>query len=202
MMVTLLVAMDEAGLIGDGNRLPWRLPGDLKAFRLRTLGGVVLMGRKTWQSLPKWRERPYLDGRLNVVVTSEPARWRAEFAEATTEAEGPIFVESIQACLEAARAWWLDQARQEGGESKRLSLGVLGDVFVIGGRTIYRQALEAGLVDRMFITHVTGTHKGDVFFPAFDTLGEQWVGRPENPKAAAKNPDYQLFEYVKKPKDL
>ena len=159
MMVTLLVAMDEAGLIGDGNRLPWQLAGELKIFRERTLGGVILMGRKTWQSLPKWRERPYLDGRVNVVVTSEPARWRDEIADKATEAEGPIFVESIQAGLEAANQYWSQQTQQP-GEAGLLSLGVLGDVFVIGGRTIYKQALEAGVVDRMFITHVAGEHKG------------------------------------------
>lgn len=48
----LIVAMDEAGLIGRDGDLPWRLPEDLRRFRRLTVGGIVLMGRRTWESLP------------------------------------------------------------------------------------------------------------------------------------------------------
>ncbi|HUR40776.1 MAG TPA: dihydrofolate reductase [Verrucomicrobiae bacterium] len=51
--VSLVVAMDEGGLIGRDGQLPWRLPEDLKHFKRLTLGKTVLMGRKTWDSLGK-----------------------------------------------------------------------------------------------------------------------------------------------------
>jgi dihydrofolate reductase len=66
--ISLVVAMDEAGTIGRGGTLPWRLPEDLKHFRRLTLGKTVLMGRKTWDSLGK-----PLDGRRNWVLSRDPA---------------------------------------------------------------------------------------------------------------------------------
>lgn len=66
--LSLIVAMDDNGLIGRGGQLPWRLPEDLKFFRRTTLGKTVLMGRKTWDSLG----RP-LDGRRNWVLSRDPA---------------------------------------------------------------------------------------------------------------------------------
>ena len=58
-------------MIGAGNRLPWRLPDDLKRFRALTTGHAVIMGRKTWESLPR-----ALPDRQNIVVT-RAARYRA-----------------------------------------------------------------------------------------------------------------------------
>ncbi|HGY90096.1 MAG TPA: hypothetical protein ENK43_02870, partial [Planctomycetes bacterium] len=62
--VTLVVAMDEQGLIGCGGDLPWRLPADLARFKRLTMGHPILMGRKTWESIG----RP-LPGRTNMVLT-------------------------------------------------------------------------------------------------------------------------------------
>lgn len=66
--ISFVVAMDENGLIGRDNQLPWRLPNDLKHFKRLTLGHIVLMGRKTWESLG----RP-LPERENWVLTRDPA---------------------------------------------------------------------------------------------------------------------------------
>ncbi len=64
----LIVAHDRNRLIGRDGDLPWRLPNDLKRFKALTLGQTVLMGRKTWESLPR---RP-LPGRDNRVLTRDP----------------------------------------------------------------------------------------------------------------------------------
>lgn len=72
--VSLIVAMDQAGLIGRGLDLPWRLPADLAHFKRTTMGKTVLMGRLTWQSIGK-----PLPGRENWVVTRDPS-FRAEGA--------------------------------------------------------------------------------------------------------------------------
>jgi dihydrofolate reductase len=93
-MITLVVAAAGNGVIGRDGTIPWRLPEDLKRFKALTLGHSVVMGRKTWDSLPP-KSRP-LPGRRNIVVTRD-AGWKAEGAErATLEAalqlEGDIFV--------------------------------------------------------------------------------------------------------------
>lgn len=66
--LSLLVAHDLDGLIGRDGDLPWRLPEDLKQFKQRTLGQTVLMGRRTWDSLP----RKPLPGRDNWVLSRDP----------------------------------------------------------------------------------------------------------------------------------
>ena len=67
-------AQARGGVIGAGGGLPWHLPEDLKLFRALTMGSAVVMGRRTWESLPE-RFRP-LPGRTNVVLTTDP-EWSA-----------------------------------------------------------------------------------------------------------------------------
>jgi dihydrofolate reductase len=74
-MITLVVAAADNGVIGRNGAIPWHIPDDLKRFKALTLGHTVVMGRKTWDSLP----RKPLPGRVNVVLTRD-AGWRAEGA--------------------------------------------------------------------------------------------------------------------------
>ncbi|MFS4580240.1 dihydrofolate reductase [Phaeobacter sp. C3_T13_0] len=67
-MITLIVARDQNGAIGKDNTIPWHAPEDLKCFQRETLGGALVMGRNTWDSLPV---KP-LKNRLNLVVSSNP----------------------------------------------------------------------------------------------------------------------------------
>jgi dihydrofolate reductase len=76
--LALIAAVARNGCIGKDNALPWRLPEDLQHLRRVTMGWPVIMGRRTWESLPA-RFRP-LPGRRNIVVTRNSA-WRAEGAE-------------------------------------------------------------------------------------------------------------------------
>ncbi len=78
MTVSLIWAQAHDRVIGAGGRLPWHLPEDLRLFRERTGGGTVVMGRRTWESLPE-RFRP-LPGRRNVVLSRDPG-WSADGAE-------------------------------------------------------------------------------------------------------------------------
>jgi dihydrofolate reductase len=72
--LTVIAAVAANGVIGRDNRLPWRLPEDLKRFKALTMGHPMIMGRKTWESLPG-----RLPGRPHIVVTGNPA-YRAEGA--------------------------------------------------------------------------------------------------------------------------
>ncbi len=78
MRVSLVVAVARGGVIGRDGGLPWHLSEDLARFREVTIGHPVVMGRRTWDSLPE-RFRP-LPGRRNIVVTRNPA-WAGEGAE-------------------------------------------------------------------------------------------------------------------------
>lgn len=72
MKLSIVVAMDENGLIGADNRLPWHLPADLKHFKALTMGHPILMGRRTHESIGR-----ALPGRQNIVLTHRPG-YRAE----------------------------------------------------------------------------------------------------------------------------
>jgi dihydrofolate reductase len=74
-MITLVLAMAENGVIGNKGAIPWRIADDMKRFKALTVGKPVIMGRKTWDSLP----RKPLPDRTNIVVTRQPD-WSAEGA--------------------------------------------------------------------------------------------------------------------------
>ncbi|CAM5469063.1 dihydrofolate reductase [Streptomyces spiroverticillatus] len=115
--IGLIWAQTTAGVIGAGNAIPWRLPEDMAHFKATTLGHPVVMGRKTWDSLPP-RFRP-LTGRHNVVVTRDP-QWSADGAERA----GSV-TEALELAAKASET---------------------GEVWVIGGGEIYRAALDHATV--------------------------------------------------------
>ncbi len=86
-IISIIVAMAENRVIGNANALPWRLPADLKHFKTTTLGKPIIMGRKTWESLPGM-----LPQRPHIVVSSSPGY----------AAEGCVVVHSLQQAIEAA----------------------------------------------------------------------------------------------------
>lgn len=64
-MIYLIAAMSDDGIIGIENKLPWKLRKDLQWFKMNTMGGAVIMGRKTWESLPI---KP-LENRMNIILS-------------------------------------------------------------------------------------------------------------------------------------
>jgi dihydrofolate reductase len=86
--IILVVARAQNGVIGRGGKLPWHLPADLKRFKALTMGSVMVMGRKTFDSLPG-----LLPGRRHVVLTRDP-NWSADGAE---------IARSVEEALELAR---------------------------------------------------------------------------------------------------
>ena len=89
MKLVLVAAVARGGVIGRNGVVPWRLPEDLAHFRELTTGHPVVMGRRTWDSLPE-RFRP-LPGRRNVVLTRDPD-WRAPGAERASSVEDALRV--------------------------------------------------------------------------------------------------------------
>ena len=95
MSVRLIWAQAANGVVGDDNTLPWRIPEDLARFRALTTGATVVMGRRTWESLPA-RFRPLPD-RRNVVVTRDPSY----------DAPGADVLTSIDAALALPGDIWI-----------------------------------------------------------------------------------------------
>jgi dihydrofolate reductase len=83
-LITLIVARADNGVIGRDGRLPWHLPADLKRFKALTIGKPMIMGRKTFESLPG-----LLPGRRHIVVTRD-LDWHAEGAEVVHEPEAAL----------------------------------------------------------------------------------------------------------------
>lgn len=135
MKVALIVAMDREGGIGKNNDLMWQLPADMRFFKTTTTGHIVVLGRKNYESIPE-RFRP-LPERENAVLTRNTAY----------EAPGCKVFYSLEACLKHYEQ-----------ETERT-------VFIIGGGEIYKQALDAGVVDELYITHVDNVYDADTFFP-------------------------------------
>ena len=97
MKLHLIYARSRNGVIGKDNQMPWHLPEDLAHFKRITLGQPVIMGRKTWDSLPA-RFRP-LPGRLNIVITRQ-SDWQAEGAWRAASIE-----DAMRQCGDAPDAW-------------------------------------------------------------------------------------------------
>ncbi len=146
-VIAFVVAVARNGVIGRDGQLPWRLSTDLKLFRRLTMGKPIVMGRKTWETLPK---RP-LDGRDNIVVTRDAA----------FRAEGAIVAHSVDDALRIAR----DLADARG----------VDEVAVIGGAEIYRATLAAA--GRIYLTEVDALPEGDTQFPELDPAVWREVSR-------------------------
>jgi dihydrofolate reductase len=117
MALNLIFARARNGVIGHNNTLPWHLPEDLAHFKATTLGQPVIMGRKTWDSLPvKFRPLP---GRMNIVVTRQ-TDWHSEGAHVVHSVD-----EALQACPTDAQPWVIG-----GAELYRLAMPLATRVVV------------------------------------------------------------------------
>jgi dihydrofolate reductase len=100
-VISLVLARADNGVIGNAGGLPWRLPDDMRRFKALTMGKPVVMGRKTWQSLPK---KP-LPGRTNIVVTRDVG----------FHAEGAVVVHTLDGAIARAQSENLEEIAIIGG---------------------------------------------------------------------------------------
>lgn len=148
MQLKLIFARARNGVIGANNALPWHLPEDMAHFKRTTLGCPVIMGRKTWDSLPA-RFRP-LPGRLNLVVTRQ-RDWRADGAQVAHSIE-----DACAQCPPDSTAWVIGgaqlyaQALPLASEAvvTEIDLEVAGDAFApefgADWREVRREAQVSG----------------------------------------------------------
>lgn len=134
--VVHVVAMDRQHCIGQGNALPWHISADLQHFKEITQGGVVVMGRKTLESMGR-----VLPKRVNWVITRDRS-WTFP---------GARLAHSIEDAL--------TQAVSDVQSSEKPNC-----IFIIGGGEIFQQTLH--LADRLELTHVALDVQGDAYYPA------------------------------------
>jgi dihydrofolate reductase len=117
-IIALVVAMGENRAIGRGGNLPWHLHSDMRYFRKITMGKPVVMGRRTFKSLPR-----VLDGRLNIVLTRDRG----------FVAPDAVMAHSLEEGLAAARG----SAARTGAD----------EIMIIGGEDVFREVLpQAGRI--------------------------------------------------------
>lgn len=158
-MINIIAAIAENNAIGNENKLLYWLPNDLKRFKALTTGHTIIMGRKTFDSLPKGA----LPNRRNVVLS-----------RSVTAIEGCDVYASLEEALEHC-------APEE-------------DVYIIGGASVYEQALP--LADRLCLTLVHNTpEKADAFFPDFSAWHEAWREEHDTDEKHAQR--YSFVDYTK-----
>jgi len=163
--VTLIVAVAENGVIGQGNAIPWRLKSDMQRFKALTMGKPIIMGRKTFESFPR---RP-LPGRTNIIMTRN----------AGYQAAGAVVATSFAAARDVAQ-----------GDALRRSTA---EIAVIGGAEIYAQWMDAA--DRLEITEVHANPAGDAFFAPIDAAIWEEAGRVRNAAAGEDSVDFSYVTY-------
>jgi len=140
-MFKIIACINQKMVIGKNRELLYHISNDLANFRSMTLNNVVIMGRKTFESLPGGKP---LSDRINIILTTDE--------EYGVEPADNVFItNSIEDTINLCKALFPDK-----------------EWFVIGGGDIYKQFMEKGLVNEMRLTVVNDYTDGDVFFPEFD----------------------------------
>lgn len=136
--LSLIVARSLNNVIGKDRDMPWRLSGDLQRFKRLTMGMPVIMGRNTWDSLP----RKPLPKRPNIVVSRNPL----------VRVENAWLASDIKVAIAYGEAM---------AHHLRVPL-----YFIIGGATLYEAALPHA--QNLYLTEVLADLEGDTFFPSLD----------------------------------
>ena len=153
MRINIIAAVARNRAIGKDNKLIYWLPNDLKRFKALTTGNTIIMGRKTFESLPKGA----LPNRRNIVLSRNKNVFPGCDCYSSLE-------EALAHCSEEE------------------------DIYIIGGASIYKQALE--IADRLLLTEIDDTPKeADAFFPKY----KQW--RLTNVEKHTKD-DKHLYDYT------
>lgn len=142
--VSIIVAYAKNRVIGSNGKIPWHLPEDIEHFKNVTATKPVIMGRKTWDSIPE-KYKP-LSGRLNIVITREEKPFPSYY-----DPKEPYWAKSLEYAVRLAKVTEVSK-----------------EIFIIGGAQIYQEALDKGLVNRIVASELREEFEGDAFFPVVD----------------------------------
>jgi len=156
MIISMVVAMSVNRIIGASNSLPWYLPEDLKNFRELTTGHAMIMGRKTFESLPK-----VLPGREHYVITRSE-----DYKEKNMRARESAHVFVISDPVSA-----IDLIGKRVDDERDIP----EEVFVIGGGEIFSQLLP--YTSKLYVTLLKKSIEGDTYFPEIKSEDWEETGR-------------------------
>lgn len=167
--VALVVARSRPGnVIGREDRLPWHLKSDLRRFRAITLDHAIIMGRRTYASIG----HP-LPQRLNIVLSSAVV---VATPASVLETSMPIWVSDMTAAMRVAEAYSVTHAKER--------------YFVVGGSRLFRDFLDLGLIDRVYLTEVLAPElEGDTHFDK-EFQPDEWTATNVEEVPAGADDDY------------
>ena len=142
----IIACINQKRVLGNEGKLLYHIGNDLANFKRMTVGNVVIMGRKTFESLPNGAP---LKDRVNIIITAD------EEYSIDAKFDNVYIVHSVEDAVELCDAFFSDK-----------------EVFVIGGESIYRQFMEKDLVNEMRLTIVNDDTDGDAVFPEYNE--ENW----------------------------
>ena len=142
----IIACINQKRVLGNEGKLLYHIGNDLANFKRMTVGNVVIMGRKTFESLPNGAP---LKDRVNIIITAD------EEYGVDAKFDNVYIVHSVEDAIELCDAFFSDK-----------------EVFVIGGESIYRQFMEKDLVNEMRLTIVNDDTDGDAVFPEYNE--ENW----------------------------
>ena len=172
-MVSIIAAVAKNRAIGFKNKLIYWLPNDLKRFKALTTGHTIIMGRNTYLSLPKGA----LPNRRNIVLTRKGVK--GELAEVREELKDNTSLDFYPSLEEALAHCAPDE-----------------DIFIIGGASVYRQALP--LADRLCLTEIDDTPaEADTFFPPYKDDWQEFF-REDHPVDDRHAFPYSFVDYIRK----
>lgn len=141
--------MAKNRVIGVNNTLPWHIPEDLKFFKEKTKSSIMIMGRKTFESLPGM-----LPGRFHIVISRDKAY--APPQNFKLNSERYLLVSSYSEAVQKSKEIFLNKK----------DLFQNSEIFVVGGEKIFEEALLN--VDKIYLTEINKDYNGEAYFPLFD----------------------------------
>lgn len=187
MLLSVICAAAENGVIGRGGGLPWHLPGELEHFKRTTMGRPLIMGRRTFESI-RWP----LPGRIGIVVSRNPGCGAGKARV--------VVVPSLEQALEQAEksqdeARELNPSMPSAEQERRRGLERIGrplrhEAFVIGGAALFEAALP--LARRFHLTRIHREYEGDTRLAGFDE--SEWENAAKPVHVADSDPSYTVFE--------
>jgi len=175
--LSLICAVSQNGVIGIENRLPWKLPADLRRFKALTMNHPVIMGRKTFESIG----RP-LPGRTNIVITHQK----------DYQAPGCLVAHSLEHALQLCRTNPIIIPAEAGIREKT---DPEEESFVIGGASIFKQALP--YAGKLYLTQIHQDFKGDTHLFEWDRAAWRETSREEFQPDAANPFSYSFLTFEK-----
>jgi|SRR3989344_6803374 len=143
-MISIVAAMDQKRGIGHDNELLFKIPEDFERVKSLTIGHPIIMGRNTFESLGR-----KLPDRIHIVITSNPLSLK------DLNYQSDITVLSLDEAITQAQ-----------------NLPGSDEIFIFGGGQVFAEALDKGVVDKLYLTIVEGEFGADTFFPDYSMFGK------------------------------